>query len=124
MTTLKRTFSAVNIAALLVMMCFAVSGAKAASGNDTIHIYKNNLSKSYKINMYTDVNQKAVFFSVRGAEGKVYQLYIFNIEGKMIKQSEIRNKQTSVISHIEKGLYLFDVFSDDTRIGNGRIAVN
>lgn len=119
----KKTSGAVTTAALLVIMCFAAPDVKADVTNDTIQIYKNTLIRSYRISMYTDANQKAVFFSVRGEEGKVYQLYLFDIEGKMIRQSEIRNKQTSVIKNIDKGMYLFDVFSDDMRIGNGRIAV-
>ena len=113
----------VKIAVFIIMMSFSGSAAVASTGTDTIQIEKNTLFRAAKISLYTDVKQKVVFFSVRGEEGKVYLLYLFDIEGRMVKQTETRNKQTSVIKGIDKGVYLFEVFSDDTRIGNGRIAV-
>lgn len=97
---------AVKSAALLTVMCTIMS----ATSRD-------------KINVYTDVNHKVVFFSVRGEDGKVYQLYMFDVDGRMVRQAETRNKQTTVIKGIDKGVYLFEVFSNDTRIGNGQIAV-
>jgi hypothetical protein len=121
---LKTTFTGtVKIAVLLITMCFAGAAAVASTGADTIQIEKNSHFRAAKISLYTDVKQKVVFFSVRGDKGKVYLLYLFDIEGRMVKQAETRNKQTSVIRGIDKGEYLFEVFSDDTRIGNGRIAV-
>jgi esterase/lipase superfamily enzyme len=79
--------------------------------------------RSHRISLYPDANQKVVFFSVRGEEGKVYQLYVFDIDGRLVKQVETRNKQTSVVKGIKKGSYFFEVFSDDKRIGNGQIAI-
>lgn len=66
---------------------------------------------------------KVLFFSVKGTNGKVYQLYVFDLDGHLVKQKEIRNKQTVYISDFNKGIYLFDVFCDDERIGNGQLAV-
>jgi hypothetical protein len=86
-------------------------------------VHKKIISRSHKIGLYPDALHKALFFTVRGVEGKVYQLYVFDMDGKLIKQTEIRNKQTTFISDMEKGIYLFDVFCDDDKIGNGRIAV-
>ena len=123
MKLLSATFGAVKITALMIVMSASVMPALASAKVDTIQIYKNNVDKAHRISLYPDANQKVVFFSVRGQEGRAYQLYVFNIEGKVVAQAEIRNKQTTIIKGIEKGSYLFEVFSDDTRIGNGRIAV-
>ena len=54
---------------------------------------------------------------------KVYQLFLFDVEGNLVKQANIKNKQTTVIDNIEKGNYLFEVFSDDERIENGQVIV-
>ena len=35
----------------------------------------------------------------------------------------IKNKETTVIDNIEKGNYLFEVFSDDERIENGQVII-
>lgn len=90
---------------------------------DSIFIVKQSVSKAHKILLYPDANQKVVFFSVKGKEGKDYQLFVFDLAGNLIKQTEIRNKQTTVIKEFDKGIYLFDVFSDDTKIGNGQMTV-
>lgn len=94
----------------------------AGQRSDSILIYKKVLNHSYKIGLYPDAEQKVVFFTVKGTEGKVYQLYLFDLDGNLVKQLEIRNKQTSFISEMERGTYSFDVFCDDDKIGNGQIA--
>lgn len=113
----------VKITALLTVMLFSVTVASASMATDTIFIQKNNIVKSHRISLYPDANQKVVFFSVRGEEGKVYQLYVFDLEGKLIRQAETRNKQTTILKGIQKGGYFFEVLCDDKRIGNGQIAI-
>jgi hypothetical protein len=122
MTLQKGTQSAVTFALVIVMFLIA-NNASASLNSDTIFIQKNSVMRSHRITMYPDANQKVVFFSVRGEEGKVYQLYVFDIQGRLVKQAETRNKQTTVVKGIKKGSYFFEVFSDDKRIGNGQIAI-
>lgn len=100
-----------------------VPAADTAGLSDSIVIYKNITSRLHKVGLYPDASQKVLFFTVRGEHGKVYQLYVFNMEGTLVKQSEIRNKQTTYINNMEKGVYLFDVFCDDNKIGDGQIAI-
>ena len=90
---------------------------------DSIMVQKQFTSKSHKINLYPDASQQVLFFNAWGEEGRVYQLFLFDMEGKLAKQVTIRNKQTTLINKIEKGVYLFEVFSDDERIENGQIIV-
>lgn len=116
----------VKITTLFLMLCVCVATRTVANHTpaaDTIYVQKTIVKKSYRISVYPDANQKVVFFSVRGSEGKVYQLYVFDIEGKLVKHAETRNKQTIVLKNIDKGVYHFEVLSDDVRIGNGQIAV-
>lgn len=96
---------------------------KPAGPGDSIVITKKMLKRQHRFDLYPDASNHVVFFNARGMQGKVYQLYVFNIEGQVVKQTEIRNNQTTLIKDIEKGVYLFEVFSDDDKIGNGQIAV-
>lgn len=73
--------------------------------------------------MYTDASQTAVFFNVKGHQGNVYHLYVFDMDGRLIKHTEARSEQTTYIKKMEKGIYLFEVFNNDDKIGNGQIAV-
>ncbi|MBA4167166.1 MAG: T9SS type A sorting domain-containing protein [Chitinophagaceae bacterium] len=127
---MKTTVPRILLACLLLAAAESSTFAGYASGEpvtkiaaDSIFIHKQAVSKAHKILLYPDANQKAVFFSVKGEEGRAYQLFIFDLEGRLVKQTEIRNRQTTVITEIEKGVYLFDVFSDDMKIGNGQMTV-
>jgi hypothetical protein len=118
--------SAMKIVALVITLCVCsaeITLANGAPAADTIYIQKSSVKKAYRISLYPDADQKVVFFSVRGSEGKVYQLYVFDVDGKLVRQAETRNKETIVLKGIDKGVYQFEVMSDDERIGNGQIAV-
>ncbi|MGB8192308.1 MAG: T9SS type A sorting domain-containing protein [Chitinophagaceae bacterium] len=90
---------------------------------DTILISKTQSSKKHKIRLYPNADNKVLFFSASGEPGKVYQLFLFDMEGKLSKQIQIRNKETTVLTNIVKGNYLFEVFSDDERIENGQVLI-
>lgn len=126
MNLLSTNSNVVKFTTLLILLCIGTWQTTLANNSpaaDTIHIQKSSVKKSYRISLYPDANQKVMFFSVRGSEGKVYQLFVFDIDGKLVKQVETRNKETIVIKDILKGVYQFEVLSDDLRIGTGQIAV-
>lgn len=90
---------------------------------DTILVQKQVTSKKYRIKLYPDANHEVLFFSARGNDEKVYQLFLFDMGGKLVKQANIKNKQITVLENIEKGNYLFEIFSDDERIENGQVII-
>ena len=90
---------------------------------DSIVVEKQFTTRKYKIRLYPNANQEVLFFSASGEQGKIYQLFLFDMDGTLVKQANIKNKQTTVINNIEKGIYLFEVFSDDVRIENGKVTV-
>jgi hypothetical protein len=96
------------------------------TGSDTVHsiqVSKALSSKKHKIRLYPDARQQVLFFSVSGEDGKVYQLYLFDMDGRLVNQAHIRNKETTVLTTISEGNYLFEVFTDDERIENGQLTV-
>jgi hypothetical protein len=62
-------------------------------------------------------------FSANGEDGKVYQLFLFDMDGRLVNQTHIRNKETTVLTNISEGNFLFEVFTDDERIENGQLMV-
>jgi hypothetical protein len=96
------------------------------AGSDTIHsiqVSKAQTCKKHKIRLYPDARQQVLFFSANGEDGKVYQLYLFDMDGRLVNQAHIRNKETTVLTTISEGNYLFEVFTDDERIENGQLTV-
>jgi hypothetical protein len=91
--------------------------------NDSIVVEKQFTSKKHKIRLYPNATQQVLFFSASGEEGIIYQLFLFDIDGHLVKQANIKNKQTTVININEKGIYLFEVFIEDKRIESGKVMV-
>ncbi len=101
-------------------------GAHGPRQGDTIHsiqVSKSQTSKKHKIRLYPDARQQVLFFSVNGEDGKVYQLFLFDMDGRLVSQTHIRNKETTVLTNISEGNFLFEVFTDDERIENGQLTV-
>src|SRR6185295_4031810 len=129
--TVRKYCSARNISVLFAITLLS-TGINSSFGcplsvptisYDTILVQKQTTSKKHKIKLYQAAEQDVLFFSVRGTEGKVYQLFLFDITGTLVKQANIKSKQTTIIDNIEKGSYLFEVFSDDERIENGQVII-
>ncbi len=112
----------------LAIIISSTSTSTFASGiypdySDTILVKKQTVNKKFKVKLYPSASQQVLFFSASGEAGKVYQLFLFDLDGKLVKQVNIRNKQTTVLNKISKGDYLYEVFSDDDRIENGQLIV-
>ena len=138
---LKKTFLSPKVltclAAFGLALClqsnlsYAAAGDRSARsyyppGNDTIHsiqISKSLSSKKHKIRLYPDARQQVLFFSASGENGKVYQLFLFDMDGRLVTQTQIRNRETTVLTNISEGNFLFEVFTDDERIENGQLMV-
>jgi len=90
---------------------------------DTILINKTQTNKKYRIKIYPSATNEVIFFSASGETGKVYQLFLFDLDGTLIKQTQIRNKETTMLTNFIKGSYIFEIFSDDERIENGTMQV-
>ena len=112
-----------SLAVLLSLHTPARAAHCPGGATDTIVISKSQTSKKYKIKIYPSATNEVLFFSASGETGKVYQLYVFDMDGKLVKQTQIRNKETTLLAHFGKGNYMFDVFSDDEKIENGTMVV-
>ncbi len=107
----------------LVQMPAKANASTIQSYQDSIVINKLLTSKKYKIKIFPGANHEVLFFNATGDDGKVYQFYLFDIDGNMVKQTQIRNKQTTMLTNFSKGCYTFEVFSDDEHIENGTLTI-
>ena len=82
------------------------------------------MSKKYKIRIYPNATHEVLFFSANGEEGKIYELFVFDMDGKLVKRIQVRNRETTLLKTFQKGSYMFEVFSNDERIENGSMLIN
>jgi len=133
---LTRGLTAFGLALIVQSSAYAASGIGSGPGGpqnpffgqgpDTIHsiqVNKSQTSKKHKIRLYPDARQQVLFFSANGEDGKVYQLFLFDMDGRLVSQTHIRNKETTVLTNMTEGNFLFEVFTDDERIENGQVTV-
>lgn len=90
---------------------------------DTIVINKTQGNNKYKIKLYPNATHEVLFFTAVGEENKIYQLFIFDVDGKLVKQTAVRNRQTGFLAKLNRGNYVYEVFSNDERIENGSVVV-
>lgn len=108
---------------MLVQLPATAGNHNRQPDKDSILVNKLLISKKYKIKVYAGAGNETLFFNASGEEGKIYQFFLFDIEGNMVKQTQIRNKQTTILTNFSKGCYTFEVFSDDEHIENGTVTI-
>ncbi|MDF2192208.1 T9SS type A sorting domain-containing protein [Paraflavitalea sp. CAU 1676] len=125
-----RGYSMSLLAIGMFALCFGSNAATVASPHtrvsqpaDTILVQKLLNTRKHKIKLTPSVNNQVLFFSVNGEDGRLYQLYLFDVEGKLVKRINIRNKETTVLNNMGKGSYLYEIFSEDERIENGQVFI-
>lgn len=64
-----------------------------------------------------------VYFSTKAKTISQYQLYVFDLDGKLVRQKLILSNQTTIIQQLTKGTYLFEIFRNDDRIDHGQLVV-
>ncbi|PWT70314.1 MAG: hypothetical protein C5B59_20860 [Bacteroidetes bacterium] len=89
----------------------------------SVVVNKTLNNKKHKIRLYTNAGEDNILFSVNGVDGKNYQLYIFDMESKLVTQVNIRNHEISVVNNISNGNYLFQVLMEDEQVESGELTV-
>jgi hypothetical protein len=91
--------------------------------NNTIMITKNLNNKKHKVRLFTASDYKTLLFTVDGVEGKQYTLFVFDLDGKLVIQSAIQNRETGVLPEIGSGAYLYEVLVEDTKVETGELKI-
>lgn len=119
------------LAAILMLIAnypsYAGSSKPSIATNNDIRyavlVNKNQNSKKHKIRLYTDAGQDKLLFTVNGVEGKKYELFVFDMESRLVSQANIHNRETSVLNNIPKGNYLFQVLVNDEQVESGQLTI-
>ena len=61
--------------------------------------------------------------SVTAITTEVLHFYIFDLEGTLVYQAVLKNKDRKVIEGLSKGTYIYDVFEKDESIEEGKIII-
>lgn len=109
-------------AAFLAATALSYAGA-LPTGPAAVVITKNLNSKKHRIKLFTASDAKTILFTADGVDGKHYTLFVFDLDGKLVTQSVIRNHETGILPVISAGGYLYEVFVEDQKVENGQLTV-
>jgi len=109
--------------ALMTTTLVSYAGSSLPAPNAVL-ITKMLKNKKHKVKLFTASDYKTLLFTVDGVDDKRYTLYVFDLEGKLMIQSVILNHETSILSEIPSGIYLYEVLANDTEVENGELKVN
>lgn len=61
--------------------------------------------------------------SVSANTASSLHFYVFDLEGTLVYQAVLNNKERKTIDNLKKGTYLYDVFEKDESIEEGKIII-
>ena len=59
--------------------------------------------------------------SVKTLKNINVHFYMFSVEGRLVRELSMYGSQKINITQLEKGIYIYDFFSNDKRLKNGKI---
>ncbi|HEU4470382.1 MAG TPA: T9SS type A sorting domain-containing protein [Flavisolibacter sp.] len=114
------------ICCVMIMYGFTISHkspAAAGSSNlsDSLVLKKKPGSRKNSIKIYPNPSYGRL--SVSATTTATLHFYIFDLEGTLIYQAKLNNKDKKTIDNLPKGTYLYDVFEQDECIEEGKIII-
>lgn len=113
---------------LLTLTCLAATGK-----NESVHsnLCYADSANSNIITVYEKKDAVRLFpnpsfngtVTVCSALAQPLHFYIFDVEGVMINQTVLADKQKHTINNLKKGVYVYDAFLNDISIEHGQIIV-
>jgi hypothetical protein len=127
---MKTTFEIITRKAGKSLLSLVLMGATLvtyAGGSlpvsDPVMTTKSLNNKKHKVKLFIASDYKTLLFTVDGVEKKRYTLYVFDLDGNLIMQSVVLNRETGILSEIHAGTYLYEVLADDTKVENGQLKI-
>lgn len=59
--------------------------------------------------------------SVKTSKNINIRFYMFTVDGRLVKELNIHGSKRISITPLEKGIYIYDFFTNDERLKNGKI---
>jgi hypothetical protein len=109
------------------LLFIAISSPAFASAysaySDTAVITKISGNNNQSLKIYSGTHKQTLFFSAKMKQKKNCRFYMFDMDGTLVAENNIYNKQGVEFTNMQKGNYYFEIFSEDKRIENGTLTI-
>jgi len=107
---------------LILFFSFKVSAQEAfENANNFISI--DSVSKPIRNVIKIYPNPSYGKLSVSSNTASSLHFYIFDLEGTLVYQVVLNNKERKTVNNLKKGTYLYDVFENDESVEEGKIII-
>jgi|HubBroStandDraft_5_1064220.scaffolds.fasta_scaffold686106_1 hypothetical protein len=89
--------------------------------NDTIVLRKLPDNKNFEF--YSSSGKQTSFYSSKLKQKKVYRFYLFDLDGNLVAENNIINRQGIQFTNMKRGNYYFKILSNDERIEDGSLII-
>ena len=107
----------------LILFLSFNSSAQEAFENTSSIISIDSSSRSGKNIVKIYPNPSYGKLSVSTNATSTLHFYIFDLEGTLVFQAVLNNKERKIIENLKKGTYSYDVFEKDESIEEGKIII-
>jgi len=91
--------------------------------SDTAVFKKFSGNKNQSIQLFSRSGKQTIFFSAKLKQKKIYRFYMFDMDGKLVAENYLVNKQGVEFTNMQKGDYYFEILNNDDRIENGTLTI-
>jgi hypothetical protein len=120
--TQKRNYNFI-FCLLLIAISLPSFASEYSKTGDTSVFKKLSGNKNQSIQLFSNSGKQTIFFSAKFKQKKVYRFYMFDMDGKLVAENNIDNKQGVEFTNMQKGNYYFEILSNDDRIENGTLTI-
>lgn len=106
---------------LFLVVSFGVSAQKSLNNANNIISTDSSRTKKKAITIHQDPSYGKL--SISASTLSSLHFYIFDLEGTLVFQAVLNNKEKKTIENLRKGTYLYDVFEEDISIEEGKIVI-
>jgi hypothetical protein len=99
---------------MILIACFAISTGF------TITSDKRTFSNGDTVVSVVQENNDLTVL-VKSSKSINIRFYMFTVDGRLIKELNMYGSNKITITQLEKGIYIYDFFSNDKRLKNGKI---
>jgi len=109
------------IAGLFMLISVGVSAQTGFDNTSNIISIDSARTKRTAIKIYPNPSYGKL--SVTATTMSSLHFYVFDVEGTLVFQAVLHNKERSTIDNLKKGTYMYDVFEQDESIESGKIII-
>ena len=76
------------------------------------------------VKVYPDATRKVMFVEAKETRGSKIDFFVFDLEGTLMKHFKMKTGDREKISGLEKGKYVYSVFSGDEEADHGEFDIH